>query len=335
VRAAAGQDWIEAPATVPYAAPMRAVDAWRCHHHDGGRTVTARLRVDPDEANLRGHFPGFPILPGVFLVEALGQAMTLSAGDGVSPRLRAIDSVRFVAPLLGGDVLTLEIEVTADPDGGWRATAEARRGDGDRAARIRARFDSGRARFDSGTARPATAATAPADGGPITGEGSGAAHIRHVLPQRHPMLLVDRVLAREPGRSLRAVKAVSGSDPCYAGLPEGAPPERYAYPRSLLIESFGQSAALLWLDDGEPAAGEGQVLLFAGARQYHFEDDAFPGDVLRHEVRLDSVVAGTAFASGETWVGGRRVAAVAALIAARRPRDRPLCSSPRQGFGEV
>jgi 3-hydroxyacyl-[acyl-carrier-protein] dehydratase len=148
------------------------------------------------------------------------------------------------------------------------------------------------------------------------------AEIRTALPQRYPMLLVDRVLALEPGRFIRTVKAVSATEPCYAGLPEDAEPWRYAYPRSLLIESFGQSAALLWLD-GRPPPDDDGVLMFAGARGWRFTGSAYPGDVLRHEVRLDSVIAGTAFAHGETWIGDRRVATVDSLIATRRPVARP------------
>jgi len=39
--------------------------------------------------------------------------------------------------------------------------------------------------------------------------------IRAVLPQAPPMVLVDRVEWLEPGRALRATKAISGSEPCY------------------------------------------------------------------------------------------------------------------------
>jgi 3-hydroxymyristoyl/3-hydroxydecanoyl-(acyl carrier protein) dehydratase len=295
--------------TVPYAAPARAVDAWHSRPTPTGRTVTARLRVDPDEANLRGHFPGFPVLPGVFVVEALCQAVALSAGDGPPLRLREVESVRFLAPLLAGDELTLAIDVVAGADGGCQATAEGRRGDGSRAAQVRARFDTG---AGTGTAVNGVAHLDAVD--------RQFPDVRRVLPQRYPLLLVDRVEATEPGQSIRTVKAVTATEPCYAGLPDDAPLDRYAYPRSLLIESFGQSAALLWLDGDRPAVDDAQVLLFVGARGYRFEHDAYPGDLLRHEVRLDSVVADTAFASGATWAGGRRVATVAALMAARRPR---------------
>jgi 3-hydroxyacyl-[acyl-carrier-protein] dehydratase len=162
--------------------------------------------------------------------------------------------------------------------------------------------------------------------------------VRRILPQRYPLLLVDRVVALDPGRSIQTLKAVTATEPCYAGLPDDAPAGWYAYPESLLIESLGQSAALLWLH-GRRAAVEAaveadQVLLFVSARDYRFDGRAYPGDVLRHEVRLESVVADTAFASGETWVGDRRIAGVGTLIAARRTRgaiagsDIGTCAAP-------
>ncbi len=143
--------------------------------------------------------------------------------------------------------------------------------------------------------------------------------IRAVLPQRHPMLLVDRILELEPGRSIRTVKAVTATEPCYAGLPEDAATWRYHYPPALLIESFGQSAALLWLDGRAPAPDDGLTLMFVGATDFAVTGAVLPGDVLIHTVRLDSVIAGTAFASGETWAGNRRVARVGTLVATRRP----------------
>jgi 3-hydroxyacyl-[acyl-carrier-protein] dehydratase len=145
------------------------------------------------------------------------------------------------------------------------------------------------------------------------------ADIRAVLPQRYPLLLVDRILDLIPGKSIRTVKAITATEPCYAGVADRAENWCYEYPRSLLVESLGQSAALLWFSGQPVTPDDGRVLMFVGARGLCFEGAAHPGDVLRHEVRLDNVVADTAFASGETWVGDRRIATVATLIATRRP----------------
>jgi 3-hydroxyacyl-[acyl-carrier-protein] dehydratase len=145
------------------------------------------------------------------------------------------------------------------------------------------------------------------------------ARIRAILPQRYPMLLVDQVVELQPGSFIRTIKTVTGCEPCYAHLEDGAESWRYRYPPPLIIESLGQTAALLWLADHPVAPTDDRVLMFAGARDFCFEGSAYPGDVLRHDVRLDSVMADTAFATGETWAGRRRIATVSAMIATRRP----------------
>lgn len=134
------------------------------------------------------------------------------------------------------------------------------------------------------------------------------------------MLLVDRVTAVEVGAWITAIKAVTASEPCYREMAEGLPLKRYAYPISLQLESLGQAAALLWLGSGVgQRVGDGEVLLFAAARDCRFTGRAYPGDVLRHEVRLQKVTGGGAVAEGETWVEDRRIAVVGSLVAAIRP----------------
>jgi len=149
---------IEAPASGIGAVPMRVVDTWRAEPTGTGLAITARLRVDGDDPNLRGHFPGFPVLPGVFMVETLCQ--TMAQVTGPSTRLRRLHSVRFLAPLLAGDELTLDIDAVAVPDSGereerseaeprsrerkagsvWRVTAQGSRSDGTRAVSLKADF---------------------------------------------------------------------------------------------------------------------------------------------------------------------------------------------------
>jgi 3-hydroxyacyl-[acyl-carrier-protein] dehydratase len=145
------------------------------------------------------------------------------------------------------------------------------------------------------------------------------AELRAILPQAAPMVLLDRVELVEPGRSLRAYKAVSGSEPCYLDLPAGLPRRRWAYPVSLLLESFGQAAAVLWASRTGRLAGDDEVLMFAAARDCAFPGAAYPGDVVRHEVTLDSTVAGTGFATGASWVGDRLVGSYGSFVAVVRP----------------
>lgn len=157
------------------------------------------------------------------------------------------------------------------------------------------------------------------------------AWIRTILPYRHPTLLVDRVETFEPAVSLVACKAVTGGELCYADLAEDLPGQRYAYPCSLVLESFGQAAALLCLASATRLGLEpGRAILLGTARDCVFDGHAYPGDVIRHTVRLDQFVADTAFVTGEAHVGDRRIAAFGSLVAALRSRPAPQPpTSPR------
>jgi 3-hydroxyacyl-[acyl-carrier-protein] dehydratase len=143
--------------------------------------------------------------------------------------------------------------------------------------------------------------------------------IRRILPHGPAMVLLDRVERLLPGREIRAVKLISGSEPCYAGLDDRLPLAAHAYPRSLVLESFGQAAAVLWLRTEPPPPG--QVLMFVAARECRFSGHAYPGDVLRHVVRLEHHRAGTAFVSGYSSVAGERIASFGSLAAVVRPRS--------------
>ena len=136
--------WVRTPAVVEVAAPLRAVEQWRREPAGDSVRLTARVGVHGDDPNLRGHFPGLPIFPGVFVIESLCQAMAQAFGEQAdqAPVLRTLRSVRFLAPLLDGDELTLQITATPATDG-WSTKAEGTRSDGTVAARIRADFTTG------------------------------------------------------------------------------------------------------------------------------------------------------------------------------------------------
>lgn len=123
------------------AAPLAAVDAWRAEQVAGELAVSAKVRVRGEDPQLRGHFPGLAVFPGVFIVEAVCQAVMLAVPG--SPALCTLRSVRFLAPLLDGDQLTLDITASPALHGGWSVAAVGTRTDGSVAARIRAEFDTG------------------------------------------------------------------------------------------------------------------------------------------------------------------------------------------------
>jgi 3-hydroxyacyl-[acyl-carrier-protein] dehydratase len=143
-----------------------------------------------------------------------------------------------------------------------------------------------------------------------------------VLPQRSPMLLVDRVESMTPGRSIVGLKAITATEGCYSELADDSPLSRYAYPQSLLVESFGQTAAILWLLSTQLLhTGSDRVLMFAALRDFEVEGQAYPGDVLHHRVQLEKATTDTVVVSGETRVGERRIATVGCMVAVARDRS--------------
>lgn len=143
--------------------------------------------------------------------------------------------------------------------------------------------------------------------------------IRKLLPHRYPLLLVDKIVSMTPWSKIVGHKTITGTDPCYANVPEDAPLRAYAYPLSLIMESFGQTGGIL-INQKRQAdrARVDVVMLAAGCTNFHLARDVFPGDVMEHRVVLEKEMQDFVLIGGETWVGGDRVAQIETMIVAYR-----------------
>ncbi len=108
------------------------------------------------------------------------------------------------------------------------------------------------------------------------------------LPHRYPILLVDRVLEIEKGKSIKALKNVSINEPFFTGHF----PHRPVMPGVLMLEALAQAAALLAFDTLGTAPDDKTVYYFAGIDGARFKRPVEPGDRLILEVELDRMKAG-------------------------------------------
>ena len=106
------------PHRYPFLLIDRVVDLTR------KQRIVAIKNVTANEPYFQGHFPGHPIMPGVLMVEAIAQAggaLLLTEVPDRDDKLMVftgIERARFRRPVVPGDQLRIEVEVTA-----WRTTA--------------------------------------------------------------------------------------------------------------------------------------------------------------------------------------------------------------------
>ncbi|MDX3233773.1 hypothetical protein [Streptomyces sp. ME19-01-6] len=294
----------------------------------GGRPARTRVLIDATERVFAGHFPGFPVFPGVCVVEyAHRGALATLPEPGERWTLVAVESSRFTSPVFPGDLLSCDITWARDA-GAWRCRVAVATGRGPVAlVRLRYARDGGQ-REAAVTGRAAAAAPAdPAHRRVIT-----TSEIKRVLPHRYPMLLIDRVTELVPGERATGLKAVTCNEPWYERLPDKAAEEDYHYPWTALIESWCHVAGVLVAHDKpNPDVLSGQVMLLGGITDATPLRPVVPGDLVEHRVRMTRQVGETFVFEGESGVGDETALTVGRLVMTMRPATDLTDAAPTGG----
>jgi 3-hydroxyacyl-[acyl-carrier-protein] dehydratase len=118
---------------LPHRYPFLLID--RVIELERRQRIVALKNVSVNEPHFAGHFPNFPIMPGVLVVEAMAQAggvLLLSEYEDRDAKLllfTGIENAKFRRPVVPGDQVRLEVSVLAWTRRGGRMDGKAYVGD--------------------------------------------------------------------------------------------------------------------------------------------------------------------------------------------------------------
>ncbi len=119
---------------IPHRYPILLVD--RVLELTPGESAVSLKNVTMNEPHFNGHFPGFPVMPGVLIVEAMAQTAALvvveTLGEDAEGKVvffMTIDNARFRKPVVPGDSLHIHVDKVRARGNVWKFTGKAMVGD--------------------------------------------------------------------------------------------------------------------------------------------------------------------------------------------------------------
>ncbi len=117
---------------IPHRYPFLLVD--KIEEVEPGKRAVGTKNVTVNEPFFQGHFPEFPVMPGVLIIEAMAQVgavavLSMSEFAGKMALFAGIEKAKFRRQVLPGDILRMEVEMTKLRGSIGKAKAVARVGD--------------------------------------------------------------------------------------------------------------------------------------------------------------------------------------------------------------
>lgn len=123
--------------------------------------------------------------------------------------------------------------------------------------------------------------------------------IQQIIPHRYPMLLIDRVLKLEAGKSAEAIHNVSRNE-IFVQANGGK-----RFPQPLIVEALAQTGAVALLSEESFA---GKTAYFGGIKKAKFFGEAQVGDQIVLTTKLTKIRGPIGVGQGEARVGEKLIA---------------------------
>ncbi|MCW0182958.1 3-hydroxyacyl-ACP dehydratase FabZ [Zavarzinia sp.] len=116
---------------IPHRYPMLLVD--RVVDLIGGESATGIKNVTINEPFFQGHFPSYPVMPGVLIVEAMAQCAGITVIQGLGPAAEgrlvyfmSIEDCRFRKPVQPGDQMRIHVQKVRQRANVWKFRGTAK-----------------------------------------------------------------------------------------------------------------------------------------------------------------------------------------------------------------
>ena len=136
------------------------------------------------------------------------------------------------------------------------------------------------------------------------------------LPQRYPILMIDRVKHCEAMKRIVALKNVSANEPYFQGHFPGRP----IMPGVMILEAMAQAAGVLIISGDKGTDHHQNIYYYVGIDDARFKKPVIPGDQLELDVKVERMLRGIGKFSCVARVG-TEVAAEATILLAMRPAE--------------
>ncbi len=116
---------------IPHRYPMLMID--RIVDVVPHQRATGIKNVTINEPYFQGHFPSFPVMPGVLIIEAMAQTAAVLVVESLGPEkegrlvyFMSIDSARFRKPVVPGNTIHIHVERQRNRGNVWKFKGEAK-----------------------------------------------------------------------------------------------------------------------------------------------------------------------------------------------------------------